>query len=70
MAKKNTLVNTPSPRRERARKHLLKAAAKDGDTLLIQYDNSLAGFSEDDVEEMRDEHGVNMITKHDVDSML
>jgi Mg2+-importing ATPase len=70
MAKKNTQVDTPSPRRERARRHLLKAASKDGNTLLIQYDNSLAGFNEDDVAEMRDEHGVNMITQRNEDSML
>jgi Mg2+-importing ATPase len=70
MAKKNTQADTLSPRRERARKHLLKAAARDSNTLLIQYDNSLAGFSEDDVTEMRDEHGVNMITQRNEDSML
>ena len=70
MAKKNKQADTSSPRRERARKHLLKAAARDGNTLLIQYDNSLAGFDEDDVEEMRDEHGENIITQHNEDSML
>jgi Mg2+-importing ATPase len=70
MAKKNKQADVPSPRRERARKHLLKAASRDGNTLLIQYDNSLAGFNEDDVSEMRDEHGVNRITEHNEDSML
>ena len=70
MAKKNTQAEITSPRRERAKKHLLKAASKDGNTLLIQYDNSLAGYSEDDVEEMREEHGVNMITKRNEDSMI
>jgi hypothetical protein len=34
---------------DRARKRLLKAAVRDGDTLLIQYDNSIAGYDEDDV---------------------
>jgi Mg2+-importing ATPase len=72
MTRKNTQVkpNMPSPRAERARKRLLKAAAKDGDTLLIQYDNSIAGYDEDDVEEMRDEHGANVITRHNDDSMF
>jgi len=55
---------------ERARKHLLKAASKDGDTLLIQYDNSVAGYDADDVVEMREEHGANIITKHNQDTMF
>ncbi|MCL1837545.1 MAG: magnesium-translocating P-type ATPase, partial [Treponema sp.] len=49
---------------------LLKAAGRDGDTLLIQYENSIEGFEEDDVEEAREEHGENIITQHTEDSML
>ena len=63
-------VSALQHRRERAQKHLLKSSAKDGNTLLIQYDNSIAGYDEDDVEEMREEHGVNAITKHESNSML
>jgi len=72
MTKKSTQgkANMPSSRVERARKRLLRAASRDGDTLLIQYDNSAAGYDEDDVEEMRDEHGENVITRHTEDSML
>ncbi|MCL1837596.1 MAG: magnesium-translocating P-type ATPase [Treponema sp.] len=70
MAKKNVQTNAPSPRAERARKRLLRAAARDGDTLLIQYDNSIAGFDEDDVEEMRDEHGANVITRQNEDPLF
>jgi Mg2+-importing ATPase len=55
---------------DRARKRLLRAASKEGNNLLIQYDNSEAGYDEDDVEEMRDEHGVNVITRHTDDSVL
>jgi Mg2+-importing ATPase len=60
----------PNPRAERAHRRLLKAAAKDGDTLLIQYDNSLAGYDEDDVAERRDEYGVNRITRRENDTLL
>ena len=72
MTKKNTQAKAnPGPTRaERARKRLLRAASRDGDTLLIQYDNSIAGYDEDDVEEMRDEHGVNVITRHNEDTLL
>ena len=70
MIKKIVPANAPSPRAERARKRLLKAAARDGDTLLIQYDNSAAGYDEDDVEEMREEHGANVITRHNEDTLF
>ncbi|WP_461249087.1 cation-transporting P-type ATPase, partial [Treponema sp. R6D11] len=43
---------------------------KGGNTLLIQYDNSIAGYDEEDVEEMRDEYGVNIITYHTEDTIL
>jgi len=54
----------------KAKKRLLRAAGKEGNNLLIQYDNSEAGYDEDDVEEMRDEHGVNMITRQNGESLL
>ena len=55
---------------DRSRKRLLRAALRDCETLLIRYDNSVAGYDEDDVEEMRDEHGVNVITRHTDDSLF
>ena len=72
MAKKNTQIkaNTGLTRAERARRRLLRAASRNGDTLLIQYDNSIAGYDEEDVEEMRDEHGVNVITRHNENTLL
>ncbi|MDR0443572.1 MAG: magnesium-translocating P-type ATPase [Treponema sp.] len=65
MTKKNTQIkgNVPLTKSERARRRLLRAANREGDTLLIQYENTIAGFDEDDVEEMREEYGVNKITK-------
>ncbi|MCL2833358.1 MAG: magnesium-translocating P-type ATPase [Treponema sp.] len=67
---KLTAAGAASARSERARKRLLKAAVRDSNTLLIQYDNSAAGYDEDDVEEMRDEYGVNIITKVNEDTLL
>ncbi|MDR1869144.1 MAG: hypothetical protein LBQ82_04060, partial [Treponema sp.] len=69
---KNTQANIKplSSRAERAHKRLLKSAARDGDTLLIQYDNSLAGYDEDDVAERRDEYGANKITRREKDTLL
>jgi Mg2+-importing ATPase len=64
------LVNTTSTKADRAKKRLLKAAARKGDTLLIRYDNSVAGYDEDDIQEMREEYGVNIITKQKEDSLL
>ena len=66
----NVKTSQPNPRAERAHRRLLKAAAKDGDTLLIQYDNSLAGYDEDDVAERRDEYGINKITSRAKDSLV
>ena len=59
-----------SSKADRARKRLLKAAVRDNETLLIQYDNSIAGYDEDDVEGMRDEYGVNIITRHSDDTLF
>ena len=48
---------------DRAKRRLLNAALKKPDTLLIQYDNAEDGYDEDKVEEMRDQYGVNVITR-------
>jgi len=72
MTKKNNQVK-PNPavsRAERARKRLLRAAGRDGKNLLIQYDNDESGFDEDDVDEMREEHGVNIITRVEDDPLI
>jgi len=70
--KKNQLSKTvvPLSKAERARRRLLKSAGKDDNTLLIQYDNSIAGYDEEDVEEMREEYGVNIITRQSEDTLL
>ncbi|GBU22901.1 magnesium-transporting ATPase [Fibrobacteres bacterium R8-0-B4] len=72
MNKNNIQTKAPvlSSRAERARKRFLKAAARDGDTLLVQYDNSLAGYDEDDVAEQRHEFGVNKITRYNKDPLV
>jgi len=67
---KQVKTNIASTRAERAKKRLLRAASREGSNLLIQYDNSEAGYSEDDVEEMRDEHGVNIITRQANDPLI
>ncbi|HCC36141.1 MAG TPA: magnesium-translocating P-type ATPase [Treponema sp.] len=68
--KKNQKNNRVSLRAVRVRKRLLRAARRDGDTLLIQYDNSVDGYDEEKVEEMRDEYGENTITRRDEDSVF
>jgi Mg2+-importing ATPase len=70
MTTKNKQIKAPITKTERSRRRLLRAAARDGDTLLIQYDNTITGFNEDEVEEMREEHGVNIITKQNEDSLI
>jgi Mg2+-importing ATPase len=70
MTKNGKQAKTPVTRAERARRRLLRAAGREGDNLLIQFDNTLAGFDEDDVEEMREEHGINIITKQSEDSLF
>jgi len=67
---KQAKANISSTRAERARKRLLRAASREGPNLLIQYDNSETGYDEDDVEEMRDEHGVNIITRQADDPLI
>ncbi|MCL2029042.1 MAG: magnesium-translocating P-type ATPase [Deltaproteobacteria bacterium] len=51
------------PRPERTKRRLLKAALRTPATLLIQYDNASNGYDEDKVEEMRDQFGVNVLTR-------
>jgi Mg2+-importing ATPase len=70
MTKKEKQAKTSSTRAARAKKRLLRAASREGSNLLIQYDNSEAGYDEDDVEEMRDEHGVNIITRQADDPLI
>ncbi|MDR0487073.1 MAG: magnesium-translocating P-type ATPase [Treponema sp.] len=71
MTKKIKQAKAGAPTKaDRARKRLLRAAARDGDTLLIQYDNTASGFDEDDVEEMREEYGINVITRQNEDSLF
>ena len=62
MAKK-TIQPTMMTARERAKRRLLNAAQKPPETLLIQYDNASSGYDADKVEEMRDQYGVNLITR-------
>jgi len=57
-------------RSDRAKRRLLNAAAKPYETLLIQYDNSFDGYDEEMVEDMRDQHGANVITKQKKVTML
>jgi len=68
MAKKLELPGIP--RTERARRRLLKAAVKTPATLLIQYDNTSDGYDDDKVEEMRDQFGLNIITRQPKASVL
>jgi len=72
MARKTakTKINPAITKAERAKRRLLRAARRDGSTLLIQYDNNESGFDENDVEEMREEHGPNIITKQEDDPLL
>ena len=67
---KNNSIKAEKVNSIRARKKLLRAASRDGDTLLIRYDNSIAGYDEDDVEEMREEHGSNIITQRNEDTLF
>ena len=62
MAKK-TIQTTPLTKQERVKRRLLNAALKTPETLLIQYDNTSGGFDEEQVDEMRDQYGINLITR-------
>jgi len=70
MSKKNTQTKTVSTSADRAKKRLLRAATKDGNTLLIQFENTIDGYDEDYVEEKRDEYGENKITKQNETPMF
>ncbi|MCL1927867.1 MAG: magnesium-translocating P-type ATPase [Treponema sp.] len=54
----------------RAKRRLLNGTIKLPETLLIQYDNTWDGFDEEQVEEMRDEYGVNQITHQKKESVF
>ena len=62
MAKK-VVQTIPISKHERAKRRLLNAAIKTPETLLIQYDNTSGGFDEEQVDEMRDQYGINLITR-------
>ncbi|MCL2343166.1 MAG: magnesium-translocating P-type ATPase, partial [Firmicutes bacterium] len=70
MAKKKAILQPALSRQERVKRRLLNAALKEPDTLLIQYDNTNNGFDEEQVEEMRDQYGVNRITKQKSDPII
>ncbi|MDR0248674.1 MAG: magnesium-translocating P-type ATPase [Oscillospiraceae bacterium] len=61
MPKKDS--NDIAARANRVKKRLLNAAGKNPETLLIQYDNTLDGFDEEKIDDMRDEYGSNAISR-------
>ncbi|MCL2812525.1 MAG: cation-transporting P-type ATPase, partial [Clostridia bacterium] len=67
-AKKVALENTAKA--VRVQKRLLNAAGKTPDIVLIQYDTSYDGYDREKVEDMRDEHGSNAITRQKRDSVF
>ncbi|MCL1803562.1 MAG: magnesium-translocating P-type ATPase [Eubacteriaceae bacterium] len=69
MAKKKTYQQV-STTQQRATRRLINASQKDPATLLIQYDNSFDGYDEEKVEEMRDQYGINVITKHNEETVF
>ena len=77
--KKNTneKVNTnnkskmgPPPQYTEVKRRLLVSALTNSDTLFSIYGNTMKGFDEDRAEEMRDEYGINAITKQKKDSVF
>jgi P-type Mg2+ transporter len=70
MSKKPPQTKTVSTSADRAKKRLLRSANKDGNTLLIQFENTIDGYDEDYVEEKRDEYGENKITKQNETPMF
>ncbi|GHV95150.1 magnesium-translocating P-type ATPase [Spirochaetia bacterium] len=52
----------------RAKRRLLRAAERPAEMLLVQYDNA-DGYDAEKVEEMQDEYGRNVITRHKKDSL-
>lgn len=69
MIRKKKIDQSIAQRAVRVKRRLLGAAVKQPDTLLIQYDTSYDGFDEEKVEDMRDEHGRNVITHQKRDSI-
>ena len=67
---KKNITATTTTRADRAKKRLLSAAVKPFENLLIQYDNTYEGYDEDQVDDMRDQYGVNVITKQDKASVF
>ena len=67
---KNKLITTAATRAERAKRRLLNAAGKPSETVLIQYDNTSAGYDDEKVEEMRDIYGENVITQKKEDTIF
>ncbi|MDR0326510.1 MAG: magnesium-translocating P-type ATPase [Oscillospiraceae bacterium] len=70
MAPKKSQAALAAQRAVKVRRRLLNAAQKDPDTLLIQYDTSYEGFDEEKIEDMRDQYGVNAITKAKKETVL
>jgi len=54
----------------RAKRRLLNGTLKLPDTLLIQYDNTWEGYDEEQVDEMRDQYGINRITRQKKESIF
>jgi len=63
MADKSNKEKLAALRASKTKKRMVNAAAKTPEVLLIQFDNSYEGFDEEQVVEMREEHGENSITK-------
>ncbi|MDR0293017.1 MAG: magnesium-translocating P-type ATPase [Oscillospiraceae bacterium] len=63
MAPKKSQAALAAQRAVKVRRRLLNAAQKTPETLLIQYDTSYEGFDEEKIEDMRDQYGVNAITR-------
>ncbi|MCL2503484.1 MAG: magnesium-translocating P-type ATPase [Coriobacteriia bacterium] len=68
MAKK--ITQTTITQQERVKRRLLNAARKAPEMLLIQYDNMNDGFDEEQVDDMRDQYGANLITRQRKASVL
>ena len=67
----NTKKNLDAAREAaRVTRRLLTAASKSADVVLIKYDNTYDGFDADDVDEMRDQYGRNVITQQKKTSIL
>ncbi|MCL1807272.1 MAG: magnesium-translocating P-type ATPase [Oscillospiraceae bacterium] len=70
MPPKKSQAALAAQRAVKVRRRLLNAAQKEPETLLIQYDTSYEGFDEEKIEDMRDQYGVNAITKAHKDTLV